>query len=697
MIGEIDYFIDLLTNTMRIQDKPLCVDDQHELSLVYVSNTSAFHLDTDATIFQSMVDAHDHIMPLRRPRNMFTGTSPSVFHMNGYDKSQMGHVLTAMNWFHTDWEAFKFFDILAKHQQYTKKRDVKIPRCYETSIDFARKNYPWGTSSHSYTFMGTWSNYTHTTASADRDAGATPQVDSPFDTYNDTSLALYSVDGSQELDIFPNPIDRRVFDNAAWLRRRDHLVGQLRSTPHTQEQIIPIIQQLYDHTEKHRPARWTNIAEYRALCPDDLLRETEEWKYIASCNIFDPRCFDRTICPSSPSDPNSGNTTHRDFKIYVYPYNPEELSPPYLNILRELEKSPYITTDPSEACIFVPNVDVYCTLERCMLTGTWLERPPTLTERSREITRRLREMPYWEQGRNHIIFQHHEAPCTPFEIDHAMLVKTDISDYHYRWGFDIANAYVPLRQRENEQEGYSLNNSISANILGDKRDILVGFKGARTNPAQLDRADLTQLSKSKDVVILTLCRVFGYIDEGCRRDETEYVKWQYDDLLRRAKFGLVPMGYGYGSYRLLEVMSWGGVPVIAVDSGRLPLDEMLDWDKFSVRIEQKRLTERLPSGESYLEHHLRSISDTMYISLLTTGQMLYRRFLATQSQTAHAAVEMIKSRVTGGVMSDLVGVDLKLRDGETFASNIELAQFFLNSDLYWPNLLSRENSSQALP
>jgi hypothetical protein len=111
MMGEIPYFLTLLNTTLSILDKPPCVDDQHELSLLYVSQPASFHLDTDCVIFQSLVDTEGHLMDLRRPRNMYTGEAPAVFHANGYDKSPLGHILIALNWFVSDWEAFKYQSI----------------------------------------------------------------------------------------------------------------------------------------------------------------------------------------------------------------------------------------------------------------------------------------------------------------------------------------------------------------------------------------------------------------------------------------------------------------------------------------------------------------------------------------------------------------------------------------------------------
>ena len=55
-------------------------------------------------------------------------------------------------------------------------------------------------------------------------------------------------------------------------------------------------------------------------------------------------------------------------------------------------------------------------------------------------------------------------------------------------------------------------------------------------------------------------------------------------LLSRAKFGFVPRGDAIFSYRLLETMSFGVIPVIIADGWALPFGEhLLDWWVFSQR------------------------------------------------------------------------------------------------------------------
>ena len=51
----------------------------------------------------------------------------------------------------------------------------------------------------------------------------------------------------------------------------------------------------------------------------------------------------------------------------------------------------------------------------------------------------------------------------------------------------------------------------------------------------------------------------------------------YSELLTNATFGLVPRGHSRFSYRFLEVLDHGAVPVVVSDGWRLPFDDIIDW------------------------------------------------------------------------------------------------------------------------
>lgn len=76
----------------------------------------------------------------------------------------------------------------------------------------------------------------------------------------------------------------------------------------------------------------------------------------------------------------------------------------------------------------------------------------------------------------------------------------------------------------------------------------------------------------------------------------------YRDIMENADFAFIPRGDALFSYRLLEAMSFGCIPVILSDNWILPFDRLIDWRSCSLRPREdeimpfttllKRLTDR---------------------------------------------------------------------------------------------------------
>lgn len=53
-------------------------------------------------------------------------------------------------------------------------------------------------------------------------------------------------------------------------------------------------------------------------------------------------------------------------------------------------------------------------------------------------------------------------------------------------------------------------------------------------------------------------------------------KYDYADLLISSRFGLVPRGGGLHSYRFIEVLAAGAIPVVLADDWVIPFQEVVD-------------------------------------------------------------------------------------------------------------------------
>jgi hypothetical protein len=110
---------------------------------------------------------------------------------------------------------------------------------------------------------------------------------------------------------------------------------------------------------------------------------------------------------------------------------------------------------------------------------------------------------------------------------------------------------------------------------------LVVFKGTNDYPT---RANLGKLDNNKDVrIILTESKGSCGLDHEV---PTPCGKGEFTELLMNTQFGLVIRGDAHYSYRFMEVMSAGAIPVIFSDYWVLPFFEVIDYRKFAVLIKE---------------------------------------------------------------------------------------------------------------
>lgn len=71
--------------------------------------------------------------------------------------------------------------------------------------------------------------------------------------------------------------------------------------------------------------------------------------------------------------------------------------------------------------------------------------------------------------------------------------------------------------------------------------------------------------------------------------ETEEMERNYVGLMQMSKFVLCPRGFGMSSVRFFETMAFGRIPVLISDETKLPLDHIINYDDFVLRIKESEL------------------------------------------------------------------------------------------------------------
>ncbi|KAM6965483.1 exostosin-1 [Aplochiton taeniatus] len=324
------------------------------------------------------------------------------------------------------------------------------------------------------------------------------------------------------------------------------------------------------------------------------------------------------------------------FKVYVYPVQKgETVSESYQKILLSIQESRFHTSDPSQACVLVLGVD---TLDRDQLSPHYVST----------VRGRIHSLPSWNDGRNHLIFNLYSGTWPDytedlgFDLGQAMLAKASVAVETFRPGFDVS---IPLFSKEHPQKGgdrgyLALGNS-NRNV--PSRKYLLVFKGKRylTGIGSETRNALYHIHNGEDVVLLTTCKHGKdwerHKDRRCDRDNQEYTKFDYQELLHNSTFCLVPRGRRLGSFRFLEALQAACIPVLLSNGWELPFSEVIDWSKAAI-LGDERLLLQVPSIT-------RSVSGERTLSLRQQTQFLWDAYFSSVAKIVLTTLEIIQDRI----------------------------------------------------
>ncbi|XP_041664185.1 exostosin-1b [Cheilinus undulatus] len=332
-------------------------------------------------------------------------------------------------------------------------------------------------------------------------------------------------------------------------------------------------------------------------------------------------CFDFSLCQKN------------GFKVYVYPQQKgEKISESYQNILSTIEGSRFYTSDPGQACLFVLSLD---TLDRDQLSPQYVHNLKT----------KVQNLPLWNDGRNHLIFNLYSGTWPDytedlgFDIGQAMLAKASISTENFRPNFDVS---IPLFSKEHPRTGGD-RGYLKYNSIPPFRKYMLVFKGKRylTGIGSDTRNALHHVHNAEDVVLLTTCKHGKdwqkHKDARCDKDNAEYDKYDYKEMLHNSTFCLVPRGRRLGSFRFLEALQAACVPVMLSNGWELPFSEIIDWNTAAV-IGDERLLLQIPTT-------VRSIHQDKILSLRQQTQFLWEAYFSSVEKIVLTTLEIIQDRV----------------------------------------------------
>eukprot|EP00042_Codosiga_hollandica_P041153 m.364482 g.364482 ORF g.364482 m.364482 type:complete len:376 (-) comp56039_c0_seq2:126-1253(-) len=280
--------------------------------------------------------------------------------------------------------------------------------------------------------------------------------------------------------------------------------------------------------------------------------------------------------------------SHVKFFLYEAKFDRDGvLSMWYDELYRILETHPQRTENPEEAELFFPGIDVAC----CFLWPSYStfekdinfirgDSDRCLNSRYERLHNYLERMPHFKAGKQHIVFDYwgHPQPNPYYHAHKNLLVAAvsfDRTSSVFREGQDLGWPAMPI---------LPLTPPLLHCPTGSTYNIT--FKGTKDAAVRLE---LPKIHDPQNGIVIVLTEFKNAIEKNTPLDNE--VTKEYASLMTSTDFGLVPRGDSLYSFRFLETLAAGAIPIILSDGWVLPFEEVLDYRAFSLVVKESDVTQ----------------------------------------------------------------------------------------------------------
>ncbi|CAD5119025.1 DgyrCDS7675 [Dimorphilus gyrociliatus] len=283
----------------------------------------------------------------------------------------------------------------------------------------------------------------------------------------------------------------------------------------------------------------------------------------------------------------------------------------FMQIIDAILESPFVTSDPKKACVFVPQIDL---LNQNNLKVDMIDRC-------------LSALPLWNNGENHLLFNMLPGStpnyATKLEINrgNSILAGSGLDISTYRMNFDIS---IPLFNPLTHHYTYTHKNN--------KRDWLLVSSQIGIDPAHREQLERVT-ERSRGVLVLSRCEGDFNFTERCNLRGV----YHYPAILSSVTFCLVLRVSRFSQTILSEAMQHGCIPVIAMDSYVLPFVDVIDWKRVVIRVEESRLIE--------IVEILERIGSDRILEMQSQVLFIWDKYFKSMREITLATLQIINDRV----------------------------------------------------
>ena len=134
-----------------------------------------------------------------------------------------------------------------------------------------------------------------------------------------------------------------------------------------------------------------------------------------------------------------------------------------------------------------------------------------------------------------------------------------------------------------------------------------------------------------------LCRGDSGCIKKCESDNEIYNEWDYKQLLHNSTFCLVPRGRRLGSFRFIEVMEQGCIPIVMANGWVLPFSEKIDWSRAAINWDERLLIE--------FKDYIDQINDDTIFNMRQQAAFYYTTYFSSIDKIIQTTLEIIHDRV----------------------------------------------------